>query len=242
MLLFVLTLIVIAAVSYAHFREGLLNAMSICFITLFAGMMAFQFWPAVAEMMESLFKGSFLEQYEDAVALVVVFCACAGLLRFITVRIVPKTYGIVPKLNQIGGAIFGVITGYFVAGFLCCVLQTMPWNKDFLGFQHRDPGFEDRLFPADQNWLKLMNRCHYGTFTNGEDQSHILSSFAITFLNERRKGENIPQGAPAPLPIPGQNMPPKLNPGIPETKKGNRPPGELEPKQPPPEFPPKKDD
>ena len=185
-LLAILTLAIVGGVAYTQFREGLLAAFTNCFCIVVAGMIAFQFWPVTAQELEPTLKDSFMNGMEDGLALVFSFCISLAALRFVATALAKRDLGISQKLNQAGGVVFGSIAGYLVAGFLICVLQTLPWHENFLGFHHDEPGFATRVIPSDQVWLKLMNRLHGGAFNPGEDQSKNLREFSKTFAKDRR--------------------------------------------------------
>src|SRR5262245_51789923 len=79
-MILVLTLAVIAIVAYARVREGLLTAITHLVNVLLAGLLAFNFFEPIAAELQKAFKGSFLDGYEDALALFAVFAGALGLL------------------------------------------------------------------------------------------------------------------------------------------------------------------
>lgn len=192
------TLVIMGAVAYAHFREGLVASFTHCFAVLVAGMLALQAWPFATRELEPLVKDSFLAGFEDAIVLVVVFCLAMIVLRLAAKAVLKREFDFAPKVDQAGGVGFGLLTGYFVAGFLACILQTLPWHENFLGFKHDDDGFSNRVFPPDQVWLKIMHRSHRGTFSNGEDNTKVLQEFSKTFAKERRYTDKPAPSQPPP--------------------------------------------
>src|SRR5262249_53781557 len=74
-------------------------------------------------------------------------------------------------VQQAGGALFGLITGYLAAGFFVCALETLPWQESFMSFETRldnEPSSR-RLLPADRVWLSLMRFSGAHAFSWGED-------------------------------------------------------------------------
>src|SRR5260370_33595967 len=82
-----------------------------------------------------------------------------------------------PRALLRGGAVaFGLVTGYLVSGFLVCVLQTLPWHQNFMGFQYPQEYAKDyptpalrKVLPPDRVWLALMHRAGAYAFANSED-------------------------------------------------------------------------
>ena len=98
----------------------------------------------------------------------------------------------------IGGAILGIMTGYLTAGFLSCVLQTMPFRTTFLGFDGRyDPQQSGlrRILPPDRAWLALMHYAGAHAFSTGDNEPTFDQSgtFELRYARYRRYPED---GAP----------------------------------------------
>jgi hypothetical protein len=173
MLLGVLTLLFMVIVGYAYLREGMFTAFTMCCNVFIAGLVAFNFWEPLADMVDPTFATSVLHGYEDSIFLVLLFCITLGVLRSIT-NLLSRTQIRFPVgLQQAGGAVFGLATGYLVSGFLICVLQTLPWHENFMYFNPRlEPGLDGalrRVFPADRVWLALMHRAGAYPLSNDED-------------------------------------------------------------------------
>jgi uncharacterized membrane protein required for colicin V production len=181
-LLALLTLLIMAIVAYVQLRDGIVGAMTACFATLVSGMLATQLWPFLANQIGVMVGDGF----EDAIALVLVFCLSLAVIRLAASTLVKHQFGIRPRVNQVGAILFGLLTGYLASGFLVCVLQTLPWHENLLGFRHVEDGFAGQVFPSDQAWLGLMNHAHRGSFAPGEDQSKYLREFSKSFVRERR--------------------------------------------------------
>ena len=127
-----------------------------------------------------------------------------GLLGILTLVLVgaKSEFGFSAKVDQIGSIFFGGLTAYLVSGFLLCAIQTLPLKEHFLGFTYDENGIAGRSLPADQVWLKLMNRTHRGAFSSGDDHSQLLQEFSKTCAHERRRPKSSNEPAPTPEPAP----------------------------------------
>jgi hypothetical protein len=181
MLLGSLTVLIMLIVAYCHWREGLLTAACMAVNVFLAGLVAFNFWEPLADQLEPLLAGTFLLGYEDALCLVGLFAVALVLLRTAVNRLARSEPEYPAKSRQVGGAVCGLITGYLAAGFLLCVLQTLPLPVNFFGFyyevsQNAGGAKTPRVLPPDHAWLALM---HGGGFDpNG--------TFEIRYARHRR--------------------------------------------------------
>jgi uncharacterized membrane protein required for colicin V production len=187
-----LTILIMLAVTYAFWREGVLSAFVMGFNVLLAGLVAFNFFEPIASELDSMLAGSFLHGYEDSFSLMVLFCATLVFLRWLTNALVRTMVEYHPILQQGGSVVFGLMTGYLVAGFLLCVLQTMPFNEHFLKFEVRPeaqaPGAKLRRFmPPDHVWLALMHRASKTSLAWEDDAPFDPDgSYELRYSRERR--------------------------------------------------------
>jgi uncharacterized membrane protein required for colicin V production len=199
------TIIVILIVGYAHMRDGLFTAFCNLVNVLLAGIVAFGFWEPVADWLDNALQGGFWAGYEDFIALTLIFTASLIALRMITNRLAPDMLGFSGNV-QYGGAIFGLITGYLLAGFFLCALQTLPWHEQFLGFEPRvsnDTG-PRTVFPPDRVWLAMMRHAGAYPLAWREDSSggetnydryrtfDRYGTFELRYLRYRRFNDNRP--------------------------------------------------
>jgi hypothetical protein len=158
-----LSILVMLAVGYAYAQEGALTAFMMFCNVFIAGLVACNFFEPLATGLEEMLAQSFLEGYEDCLSLVGLFAVTLALLRWLTNQLANIQTEQQALVQQGGGVLFGIMTGYLAAGFLAVVLQTIPWGRNFLGFDPRvDPesvrhGLR-RVLPPDRVFLGLMHR------------------------------------------------------------------------------------
>jgi hypothetical protein len=129
------------------------------------------------------------------------------LLRLLTNQIAPELIEQHGHLQYLGAAGVGLITGYLVAGFLTCALQTLPVDEQFMGFAPRSPTESAlrSILPPDRVWLAMMRHAGAYPFSWKEDpQSDGTTAvdrwqtfdrnatFELRYLRYRRWGENRP--------------------------------------------------
>jgi hypothetical protein len=163
MILGALTIVIMLVVGYAYWREGLLTAFCMCCNVVVAGLVAFNFWEPIAEALEPMVAGSFLHGYEDFLCLALLFGATLVFLRWLTNQLANRMPEYHVAVQQSGGALFGLATGYLLAGFLLCVLQTLPWHERFMDFNPEyDPSLPGaslrRILPPDRVWLAMIHK------------------------------------------------------------------------------------
>jgi hypothetical protein len=175
MLLGFFTILIMAAVTYAFWREGLLTACTMCINVFLAGLVAFNFFEPLADALDPIFADNFLHGYEDALSLMLLFGFTLGILRLLTNTIAAFDLEFPPVLLRAGGVIFGLATGYLASGVIVCVLQTLPWHENFMGFDPKiDPSAAGQsarsILPPDRVWLALMQRAGAYAFANYVDE------------------------------------------------------------------------
>jgi hypothetical protein len=175
MLLGFFTVVFMLIIAYVFFLEGVFTAFFMTFNIFFAGLVAFNFFEPLADLLEPPLAGTFLGGFEDAFCLTAIFCLTLGLLRLIT-NSINHTRILLPAALQSGGAVlFGLVAGYLLSGFLLCTFQTLPWHQNFLSFNPTfEPGPEHlfrRVMPPDRVWLALMYRAGACAFSSDEDDN-----------------------------------------------------------------------
>src|SRR5262245_3446056 len=159
-MLIAFTLAVMGVTAYVYFREGIFTAAAMLVNVVVAGLLTFNFFEPLAGGMGRLFRRTFLQGYEDFFALIALFCLFLGLLRALTNHFNSGLVEFPAAPQQFGAAVFALLAGYLTAGFLVCAMQTLPWDRHFLGFEPRarEESFLRRVAPPDRVWLALMHR------------------------------------------------------------------------------------
>jgi hypothetical protein len=217
MLLGFFSVVIMLALGYAFLREGLFTAFCMCFNVFFAGLIAFNFFEPIADLLEPAFpvykgadKPPYFWGYEDVIALMLLFSISLGLLRLLTNSLAPNEVKFQGPVRTGGAAVMGMATGYLLSGFLICMLQTLPWHQEFMFFSAKyEPNFLRSVLPPDRAWLALMHRAGAYAFSDSEDESvpedaplderyqtfDRNGSFEQRYARYRRYGSN---GAPQP--------------------------------------------
>lgn len=205
-----LTIVIMGILAYSYFVEGLFTAVVMCANVMGAGLVAFNFWEPLANLMD-------LSGYEDAVCLVGIFCLTLAVLRTLTNQLANTEIEFLPQLQRPGGALVGMITGYLVSGFLICVLQTLPWHVNFMTY---DPKYDPdkpmlaNVLPPDRVWLAMMHRAGETGLASGDGTFDPHGSFVERYARYRRyddhdrplpyHGEFDPRMYPKSAPASGQ--------------------------------------
>jgi colicin V production protein len=174
-------------------RAGLFSGLVHLGNTVLAGFMAFNFWEPLARSLGA--TSPRCDQYADAIWLTALFVLFHILLRLLTSYLAPRRVALPPRVQQIGGAVVGSITGYVLAGVIICVLQTLPLPERFLG---HDAEAGSALGAPERVWLGIVHRASGVVFDEpGDDERWFDAdgSFAARYTRYRR----IRAGSTAPL-------------------------------------------
>ncbi len=178
------TIVVMAILGYAYFVEGLFTAVVMCCNVVGAGLVAFNFWEPLASLMD-------LGGYEDILCMVGIFSLTLATLRTLTNQMANTEIEFLPHLQRPGGALFGLITGYFACGFLICALQTLPWHVNFMLY---DPKYDPEkplanVLPPDRVWLAMMHRAGETGLGSGDGTFDPHGSFVERYARYRRSDD-----------------------------------------------------
>jgi uncharacterized membrane protein required for colicin V production len=193
MVLGLFTVIIMGVVAYAFWREGPLTAFAMCVNVVLAGLLAFNFFEPIADLLDSSFEDTFADGTQDALAMMLIFLPVLALLRFITNSIANTHMEYPPILYRGGAVVFGLVTGYLVSGFLVCVLQTLPLQQNFLSFEVDEPGKSHplrKVLPPDVVWLAMMHRVSDDRRLGWEGQFDPNCNFELRYLRYRRFDES----------------------------------------------------
>ncbi|HEX5271106.1 MAG TPA: CvpA family protein [Gemmataceae bacterium] len=189
MVLGLLSLLVIGAVCYAFWREGPLTGFAMCINILIAGVLAFNFWEPIADQLGPAFDDTFAKGIEDCVALMLVFLPVLMLLRWLCNAIAPTYLEYPPALYRGGAVVCGLVAGYLLSGFLVCAIQTLPLQREFMGFEPYKAGDSHpmrKFLPGDLVWLAMMNRLSGAALSAGEERFDPRANFELRYARYRR--------------------------------------------------------
>jgi hypothetical protein len=187
-----LTVVPMLVVTYAFWRQGVLPAFVMMCNVLLSGLLAFNFFEPIAAELDPILAGSFLHGYEDSLCLIALFCVPLVILRWLANALIHTHIEYHAILQQGGAVLFGLLTGYLVAGFLVCVAQTLPLDEHFLQFEARidtqSAGAKiRRVLPPDRVWLALMHRASEASLAWDADAAFDPDgSFEVRYSRERR--------------------------------------------------------
>jgi hypothetical protein len=189
-MLIAITIGIMLILAYCHMREGLFAATCMLINAVLAGLVAMNFWEPIASWVESIVQRSFLQGYEDFVVLIVLYAISFGALRALVGGLNYSEVEFVPIVNQLGAGAVALLTGYLVSGFLICALETLPWDRNFLGFEpyRENESALRRYFPPDRVWLAMMHRAGATCLSRGPEVPTFDEdgAFESNYLRYRR--------------------------------------------------------
>lgn len=171
MLLMIAALLIMLATAYAQYRNGLFSSFAMLIMVLISGLVAFGFFEPIADALDPVFENNALSGCEDMVVMVLLFAGTLFLLRLATTYINTEMIDQHGQLQQVGAMVVGLVTGYFLAGFLICAMETLPLDTNFLDFEPREanePGYR-AFYPPDRVWLAMMRHESAGSFSWKEE-------------------------------------------------------------------------
>jgi hypothetical protein len=157
-----------------------------------AGFFAFWLFEPLANAAERV-----LGSFADGVMLTSLFCLGLVALRGARRWLVPREIVFPLWVDRLGGAVFGLLIGYALAGLIFCIWQTLPIQQRFLNY---DPQRGIGLGQPDRLWLAVMHRASREMLQRADplqDESYVFDpdgSFIWRYWRFRR----IPAGATAP--------------------------------------------
>jgi uncharacterized membrane protein required for colicin V production len=188
-----LTIVIMLLLGYLFLIQGLATAMTMFCNVVLAGLIAFNFWEPLADLLDPPLSRSFFAGYEDAISLTALFGVSFAVLRLATNTLSRTINDFHPVAQLAGGAFFGMATGYLLTGFLVCIFQTLPWHEKFWSYepnwQANQSGL-DSVLPPDRVWLSMMHRAGETAFSRGERATFDPeATFVIRYARFRRYGD-----------------------------------------------------
>jgi hypothetical protein len=188
------------AVGYAQYRNGLFSSFAMLFMVLIAGLVAFGVWEPLANALDPVCQNNSLAGCEDMIVLVLLFAVTLFLLRLATTYLNKELIDEHGHLQHVGASIVGLVTGYFLAGFLICALVTLPLDVAFLDFEPRGMDAGGNLsrdanesgirpfYPPDRVWLAMMRQASATSFSWKEDPTAKTDALVDRYVTFDREG------------------------------------------------------
>jgi len=187
-----LCFILIGACAFAMAREGAAEGLVVLIAVLIAGFVSVALHQPCADSLAAKLDGSSAAGTEDSICLVVFFCFLTFILRYVTQLIMPWQVTLTPKINQIGGGILGVISGWLACGILTLALAVLPWPQNSWGM---DPSFQPEhtpqvlrvFFPSDILWISGVRQMSSPNKFGWHEEFDQDASYMIR-MNRHRTG------------------------------------------------------
>lgn len=144
-------LALIALMTYVVSSEGLWGSALVFFNVLFSGIIAFNFYEALAKLLNY----KYIDGYADMLCLMLVFLVTLTVLRLTTESIAPSMVRFPMAIYHLGRVIFGFLASALTIAILLLAFDTAPVHKKIFGavdFKTKPPfgaGF-------DHQWLAFF--------------------------------------------------------------------------------------
>ena len=171
-MLLIASIFIILIVGYFQYQNGLSSSVAMLISVLLSGLVAFNLWEPVADLLDTFLQNGALAGCEDLIALVLIFSVSLLLLRIaIFTYLAPDMIDQHGALQFFGAGAVGFITGYLVAGFFTCAMQTLPLDERFMDFEPTGDSKSTfrSVLPPDRVWLYLMRQAGAGSLSWKED-------------------------------------------------------------------------
>src|SRR5687767_11781931 len=129
MILTIIILVLVGAIAFFHYTQGLFSATLSAICTILAAVLAFSYHEVVVDMLlGGRFAGS-----AHAITLVVLFAVIYMVLRVMFDKMVPGNVRLPLLMDKIGGAAMGLVAGVFAGGIILIVAQYLPLMPSVAG-------------------------------------------------------------------------------------------------------------
>ena len=150
------TLLLMLGMAYTQYRNGLFSAFAMLIMVLLSGLVAFGFWEPLADRIDPAFQNNALAGCEDMIVMVLLFSADFVLIasgdELSRHRNDRRTWAPAASGRRRGRH----VTGYFLAGFLICAIETLPLDANFLDFEPRGVDSAGNLSRTDRGRLAFL--------------------------------------------------------------------------------------
>ncbi|HEX8911608.1 MAG TPA: hypothetical protein VF796_04555, partial [Humisphaera sp.] len=143
-------LLIVAAIAYYHFTQGLFSAIISALLAGFASALAIGWHETVVESI----LGGAMANYAHATVLMAMFGAIYLVLRIIFDRVVPGNVTFPRLADKIGGAAMGAVAGLVAAGTCAFAAQALPFMPDMLGYSRLETTSDRSVTPPSERGQK----------------------------------------------------------------------------------------
>lgn len=122
----IIVIVLIAAIAYFHYTQGLFSATLSAIIAVLAAVLAFSYHETIVY---SLLKGK-VADYAHGLVLVALFAVIYIVLRVIFDKAIPGNVQLPLFVDRVGAAVMGIIVGIFATGVLTVAAHTLPFGPE----------------------------------------------------------------------------------------------------------------
>jgi hypothetical protein len=226
----IILVLLMAIVMWCVASEGAWGAGLTFLCVVFSGLLAMNFFEAVAALLDGF--GTWFRDYSDLLALVGLFTLFVFLARLATDNIAPTEIEYDARVFNVARWLFGLATGYVTMAFLLTAVHTAPLPRNFLGFAPERANLFDIAAP-DRQWLGFTQHVSEKILSTGrifdgpkfaepETSQDVWPSFPIRYASRRQiyatprgpgAAASPASGGTTPAPASGGNTPVKPPPG-----------------------------
>ena len=202
-------LIILGLVAWCVASEGAWGAALIFLSTLFAGIIAINYFEPLAVLLDkTLNLGYAWANRWDFLAYMLLFIAAVFAIRLGAERIMPTFIEVHPLAHDGIRWVMGVMTGYLTVAIVLTSMHLTPLPRTFLGFQPERDNFLGLSAP-DRQWLGYVQYMTEKAFTRKADHMFdgstvklsdgtevVIPSFTVRYASRRAAGGG---GANAPV-------------------------------------------
>ncbi len=161
-------LIVFGLVTWCVASEGVWGAAIVFLSTLFAGLLAMNYFEMVAIFMERFIgRNNPWSRLSDVVVLLILFGGLVMVFRFMFDHLFKGTAEVEDAVNSLGRWAIGAVTGYMTMAILLTALHTAPFPREFWGFTPERKNFLGMTAP-DRQWLGFVQYVSEKSFRRGK--------------------------------------------------------------------------
>ncbi len=128
MIFSVIILILVAAIAFFHYVQGLFSATISAALIVLSSLLALSY---AEPLVQSYFATGRFVDYAYAVVLVALFAAIYIVLRIIFDQVIPGNVRVPVLMDKIGAAAMGIVAGIFGTGVFAIAAESLPFDVSF---------------------------------------------------------------------------------------------------------------